>query len=102
MASDGWSDVQRRPITNFILVTRESAVFLKSVDSSDHVAEGGRKARAGGWVHAVAVICQRTAGWARQHTTREVAVVSCCTSAGEASTPGPEPGRGLGHCGTRD
>jgi hypothetical protein len=53
MASDGWSDVQRRPITNFMLVTREfeSAVFLKSVDSSDHwhmAAEGGREARAGG------------------------------------------------------
>jgi hypothetical protein len=94
--------VQRRPMTNFVtivsnnFVTRETAVFLKSVDSSDHMAEGGRKARAGGWVHAVAVICQRTAGCARQHTTREVAVVSCCTSAGGASTLGPEPGRGLG------
>ena len=25
LTSDGWSDVQRRPITNFMLVTRESA-----------------------------------------------------------------------------
>ncbi len=75
MASDGWSDVQRRPITNFMLVTRESTVFLKSVDSSDHMAEGGREARAGGWMHAVGGICQRTAACARQHTTREVAVV---------------------------
>jgi hypothetical protein len=46
MASDGWSDLQRRPITNFMLVTRESAVFLMSVDSLDHMAEGGRKGRA--------------------------------------------------------
>jgi hypothetical protein len=75
MTSDGWSDVQRRPITNFMLVTRESAVFLKPVDSSDHMAEGGREARAGGWMHAVAGICQCTAACARQHTTREVAVV---------------------------
>ena len=43
MASDGWSDVLRRPITNFMLVTRESAVFMKSVDSTDHMADGGRK-----------------------------------------------------------
>ncbi len=34
--------MQRRPITNFMLVTRESAVF-KSVGSSDHMAEGGLK-----------------------------------------------------------
>ena len=43
LASDGWSDVHRRPITNFMLVTRESAVFMKSVDSTDHMADGGRK-----------------------------------------------------------
>lgn len=43
LASDGWSNVQRRPITNFMLVTRESAIFLKSVDSTDHMADGGRK-----------------------------------------------------------
>ena len=30
-APDGWSDVQRRPITNFMLVTRESAMFMKSI-----------------------------------------------------------------------
>ena len=30
-------------MTNFMLVTRESAVFIKSVDSTDHMAEGGRK-----------------------------------------------------------
>ena len=27
LASDGWSNVHRRPITNFMLVTRESAMF---------------------------------------------------------------------------
>ena len=35
--------MQRQPITNFLLVTRESAVFMKLVDSSNHMAEGGRK-----------------------------------------------------------
>ena len=43
LTSDGWIDVHRRPITNFMLVTRESAVFTKSVDSTDHMAERGRK-----------------------------------------------------------
>jgi len=43
LASDGWSDVQRRPITNFMLATRECAVFMKSIDSTDHMADGGRK-----------------------------------------------------------
>jgi hypothetical protein len=40
---DGWSDVQRRPITNLMLFTRESAVFVKSAYSTDHMADGGRK-----------------------------------------------------------
>ena len=31
MTSDGWSDVHRRPITTFMLVTRESAVRKCSV-----------------------------------------------------------------------
>lgn len=39
LTSDGWSDVKRRPITNFMLVTRENAVFMKSVDSTDHMAD---------------------------------------------------------------
>ncbi len=43
LASDGWSDAQRQPITNLMVVTRESAVFMKSVDSTDHMADGGRK-----------------------------------------------------------
>ena len=43
LTSDGWSDVQRRPITNFMLVTRESALFMKSIDSTDRMAEGGKK-----------------------------------------------------------
>ena len=43
LTSDRWSDVQRRPVTIFLLVTREDAVFIKSVDLTDHIAEGGRK-----------------------------------------------------------
>ena len=43
LASDGWTNVQRRPITNFMLATRESALFIKSIDSTDHMADGGRK-----------------------------------------------------------
>ncbi len=43
LTSDGWSNMQRRPITNFMLVTRECAVFMKSIDSTDHMADGGRK-----------------------------------------------------------
>ena len=39
LTSDGWRDVQLRPITNFMLVTRENAVFMKSVDSTDHMAD---------------------------------------------------------------
>ena len=31
LASDGWNDVQRRPTTNFMLVTRESSLFMKSI-----------------------------------------------------------------------
>ena len=46
LTSDGWrpwSDVHRRPITNFMLVTRESTMFIKCVDSTDNMAEGGSK-----------------------------------------------------------
>ena len=43
VASDGWSDAQQRPIINFMVITREAAVFSKSIDCSDHMAEGGRK-----------------------------------------------------------
>ena len=39
LTSDGWSNVQLRPITSFMLVTRESSVFMKSVDSTDHMAD---------------------------------------------------------------
>jgi hypothetical protein len=72
---------------------------MNDLRTKNGAARRARTVRAGGLVHAgaVAVICQRTAGFARQHTTRKVAaVVSCCTLAGEASTPGPELGRGLG------
>jgi hypothetical protein len=43
LTSDGWSDGQRRAITNFMLASRENAVFMMSVDSTDHMADGGRK-----------------------------------------------------------
>ena len=44
--------MQRRPITNFMLVTRESAVFLKSVDSTDYMRV--MRSRALGWMRTVA------------------------------------------------
>ena len=37
IVSDGWSDVQRRPILNILLVTPAGATFLNSVDSSGQV-----------------------------------------------------------------
>jgi hypothetical protein len=43
IASDGWSDPRRRPILNFMASTRGASIFLKSVDCTDHMAEGGKK-----------------------------------------------------------
>ncbi len=43
IASDGWSDMHRCPILNVIIVTRGAAVFMRSIDGTDHMAEGGRK-----------------------------------------------------------
>ena len=43
IASDGCEDVRRRPILNFMASTRRAAAFLKSLDCTDHMAEGGRK-----------------------------------------------------------
>ena len=47
IASDGWSNAQRRPILNFMvvtrLVTRGRAAFMHSIDCTDHMADGGRK-----------------------------------------------------------
>jgi hypothetical protein len=37
IVSDGWSDVQHRPILNILLVTPAGATFLNSVDSSEQV-----------------------------------------------------------------
>ena len=37
IASDGWNDACRRPILNFMASTRGAAVFLKSVDCTDHM-----------------------------------------------------------------
>lgn len=39
IVSDGWSDVQRRPILNILLVTPSGATFLNSVDSSGQVKD---------------------------------------------------------------
>ena len=46
IASDGWSDVNRRLILNFMNVTRGRAVISKSIDCTDHMAEGWRKGAA--------------------------------------------------------
>jgi len=35
--SDGWSDVQRRPIINFIVVTESGPMFLNSVNVEGEV-----------------------------------------------------------------
>ena len=40
MSPDGWSDVRRRPVLNFMNVTRGNEVFLKSIDCTEHMAEG--------------------------------------------------------------
>ena len=43
ISSDRWSDAQRQPILNFTASTRAAAAFLKSIDCTDHMAEGGKK-----------------------------------------------------------
>ncbi len=43
IASDGWSDAQRRPILNFMVVTRGRAAFMHFIDCTDHMADGVRK-----------------------------------------------------------
>ena len=43
MASAGWSDPRRRPILKFVASMQGAAAFLKSVDGTDHMAEGGKK-----------------------------------------------------------
>ncbi len=35
--------MHRRPILNMILVTQRADVFMNSIDSRDHMAEGGEK-----------------------------------------------------------
>lgn len=37
IVSDGWSDVQRRPLLNILLVTPAGATFLNSIDTSGEV-----------------------------------------------------------------
>ncbi len=81
---------------NFMLVTRESAVFMKSVDSTDHIADGGRKnaaylallAEQTIRVCAVAVVYLHGAAGARGST-------QCCfmrhfSRAGEHPEPGQQ------------
>ena len=48
MASDGWSDVLRRPITSFMLVSRESAVRKCSVTAGGCDPDKARVARGRG------------------------------------------------------
>lgn len=37
IATDGWSDPQRRPILNFLAVTEGGPMFLKSIDTEGEV-----------------------------------------------------------------
>ncbi|XP_020975910.1 uncharacterized protein LOC110270819 [Arachis ipaensis] len=39
IVSDGWSDPQRRPILNFMAVTKSGPMFLKAVDCSDEIKD---------------------------------------------------------------
>ncbi|XP_057418634.1 uncharacterized protein LOC130712832 [Lotus japonicus] len=39
IVSDGWSDPQRRPLINFMIVTESVPMFLKVVDCSDEVKD---------------------------------------------------------------
>ena len=100
-ASDGWSDVQRRPITNLLmLVTRECAVLLKSVDTTDHMRY--MRSRALGWMRAVADVS--SGSLAEEAASAVVTEQGSCpgvvTSAGEQSgdRAGPRASRGA-HCG---
>ncbi len=46
IASGGWSDAQRRPILNFMVVTRGRAAFMHSIHCIDYMADEGRKVAA--------------------------------------------------------
>ncbi|QHO49393.1 uncharacterized protein DS421_1g13560 [Arachis hypogaea] len=39
IVSDGWSDPQRRPLLNFMVVTESGPMFLKAVDCSDEIKD---------------------------------------------------------------
>jgi hypothetical protein len=41
--SDGWRDVHRHPILNFMNMTRGRAMFLKPIGCTDHMVEVWRK-----------------------------------------------------------
>jgi len=35
--SDGWSDPQRRPLINFMVITKSGSIFLKLIDGSGEI-----------------------------------------------------------------
>ncbi|XLT10065.1 hypothetical protein HN51_055858, partial [Arachis hypogaea] len=39
IVSDGWSDLQRRPLLNFIAMTKSGHMLLKVVDCSDEIKD---------------------------------------------------------------
>jgi len=45
IVSDGWSDPQRRPLINFMVVTESGPMFLKSIDASDEIKDKDFMAR---------------------------------------------------------
>ncbi|XP_031489258.1 uncharacterized protein LOC116256869 [Nymphaea colorata] len=41
IVSDGWTDIQRRPLINFIVIARDEPIFLKAVDASGEYKDAG-------------------------------------------------------------
>jgi len=39
IVSDGWSDPQKKPLINFIIVTNTGPIFLKSINASDEIKD---------------------------------------------------------------
>lgn len=39
IVSDGWSDPQRIPLINFMVVTKRGHMFLKAIDCSDEIKD---------------------------------------------------------------
>ncbi|XP_026383598.1 uncharacterized protein LOC113279103 [Papaver somniferum] len=40
--SDGWTDIRKRQLINFLVNTPDETVFLKTIDASKHVKDAGR------------------------------------------------------------